>query len=38
MIESAFMPPRHGSTRGQTRIALFAGFGGLLVRLGILGS
>ena len=37
MIESAFMPPRHGSTRWQTRIALFAGFGGLLVLLGILG-
>jgi signal transduction histidine kinase len=31
------MTPRLGSTRRQTRIALFAGFGGLLVLLGVLG-
>jgi signal transduction histidine kinase len=31
------MTLRHGSNRWQTRIALFAGFGGLLVLLGVLG-
>lgn len=34
---SPLLTQRHGSANRQTRIALFAGFGGLLVLLGVLG-